>query len=476
MLQFQANGLSQWRFDGSIQNSYRAATRRCRHRKTSMLTMRTFGCALLISISVIVLARPADAQPNNLIANGSFEQSAAGSGAAVFPGATDIASWVIAGNAITVLGSNYLVPADGSNSVALSDVFGPASIYQDIATSPGETYTLSFFFAPLPWDESHSQTNSMDVFWDGSLVGSYSAVHTGSTAPAVAQWTLQTITVIATGSTTRVTFKDTDSYNLAPLIDVVSVVANGSATNTGSSVAIEPAAIMPSGVATSVSITFDSVQTSGATTVSATSTGPPPPSGFKLTEPPTYYEIVTTATFSGPVRVCFTWTEGQIDNESGVTLFHHEQDNWVDITDVASRDTVQNSVCGTTLSFSPFTLFDIPYSFAGFFRPIDNLPVMNKAKAGVAIPVKFSLSGFYGLHIFMTGYPRSQVVQCGTGAPIADIEETASPGSAVLTYDSGTDQYVYIWKSDKAWVGTCRQLQVGLNDGEMYVANFTFTR
>ena len=441
-----------------------------------MLTIKTLTCALLITMSATFLARPADAQPNNLIANGSFEQSTAGSGATVFPGAIDISPWVIAGNAITVLGSNYFVPADGSNSVALSDVFGPASIYQDIATSPGETYMLSFFFAPLPWDESHSQTNSMEVYWDGSLIGSYSAVHTGSTTPAVAQWTLHTIVVTATGPITRVTLKDTDSYNLAPLVDVVSVVATGGATNTGSNVSIEPSAILPNGAATSVSITFDSVQTNGATTVSATTTGPPPPSGFKLTEPPAYYDIATTATFSGAVRVCFTWTEGQIDNESSVALFHYEQDNWVDITDVASRDTVQNSVCGITLSFSPFTLFDTPYSFAGFFQPIDNQPVINKAKAGIAIPVKFSLSGFYGFHIFTTGYPRSQLVQCGTGAPIADIDETVSPGSAGLSYDSATDQYVYVWKSDKAWAGTCRQLQVGLNDGEVHVANFMFTR
>jgi hypothetical protein len=33
-----------------------------------------------------------------------------------------------------------------------------------------------------------------------------------------------------------------------------------------------------------------------------------------------------------------------------------------------------------------------------------------------------------------------------------------------------------VWKSDKSWAGTCRQLQVKLADGSLHVANFNFTR
>ena len=44
------------------------------------------------------------------------------------------------------------------------------------------------------------------------------------------------------------------------------------------------------------------------------------------------------------------------------------------------------------------------YSFNGFFQPVDNL-LLNVAKAGSAIPVKFSLGGNVGLGIFRADLP-----------------------------------------------------------------------
>jgi Domain of unknown function (DUF4082) len=40
------------------------------------------------------------------------------------------------------------------------------------------------------------------------------------------------------------------------------------------------------------------------------------------------------------------------------------------------------------------------YNFSGFFQPVNNMPTLNVAKAGSAIPVKFSLGGDQGLDIF----------------------------------------------------------------------------
>ena len=56
------------------------------------------------------------------------------------------------------------------------------------------------------------------------------------------------------------------------------------------------------------------------------------------------------------------------------------------------------------------------------------------------------------------------------------IEETLTAGSSTLTYDAGTARYHYVWKTDKAWGGTCRQLQIKFADGTTQVANFNFTR
>jgi len=116
----------------------------------------------------------------------------------------------------------------------------------------------------------------------------------------------------------------------------------------------------------------------------------------------------------------------------------------------------------------------VVYSFSGFFRPVDNTPTLNLAKAGSAIPVKFSLSGNQGLSIFATGYPKSKEISCDTSALLDAIEATVTAGSSSLSYDPIADQYVYVWKTDKAWAGTCRQLMVRLDDLTDHVANFKF--
>ena len=113
------------------------------------------------------------------------------------------------------------------------------------------------------------------------------------------------------------------------------------------------------------------------------------------------------------------------------------------------------------------------YNFAGFFQPVDNLPTLNIVSAGRAIPVKFSLDGFQGFNIFAPGYPRSIEVSCGTTAGDA-IEQIVTAGSSSLSYDAGTDQYTYVWKTEKAWTGTCRTLVIKLDEGTYHQANFKF--
>lgn len=58
-----------------------------------------------------------------------------------------------------------------------------------------------------------------------------------------------------------------------------------------------------------------------------------------------------------------------------------------------SNDLGAHIVCGATSSLSPFAVVQSKYHFSGFFSPVDSMPVINLAKAGSAIPVKFSLGG-----------------------------------------------------------------------------------
>jgi hypothetical protein len=104
--------------------------------------------------------------------------------------------------------------------------------------------------------------------------------------------------------------------------------------------------------------------------------------------------------------------------------------------------------------------------------PLDNPPTINVTNAGSVIPVKFSLGGNYGLAIFQSGYPASEQISCEALALQDAVEELASSSTSGLTYDSSANQYVYVWKTDKAWAGTCRRFTVGLNDETDHLANF----
>jgi hypothetical protein len=116
-----------------------------------------------------------------------------------------------------------------------------------------------------------------------------------------------------------------------------------------------------------------------------------------------------------------------------------------------------------------------PYSFTGFFSPVDNSPTLNDAKAGSSIPVKFSLGGDQGLGVFASGYPTSKPETCPNGVPPDPIEETSTASRSGLTYDPFTDTYTYVWKTDKGWKGTCRMLSIGVDDGtDPHTAHFRF--
>src|SRR4029079_4636411 len=95
--------------------------------------------------------------------------------------------------------------------------------------------------------------------------------------------------------------------------------------------------------------------------------------------------------------------------------------------------------------------YAVDFRFNGFFEPVNNLPTLNVAKAGNAIPVKFSLGGNQGLDVFYNStYPASQPISCSTAAPLDTIETTVTAGQSRLSYDSGTWQYTYVWKATPA--------------------------
>jgi len=107
---------------------------------------------------------------------------------------------------------------------------------------------------------------------------------------------------------------------------------------------------------TPATLTFDNVTASGSTSLTTSATGDPPPSGFRLGSPATYYELTTTATFSGSIQVCINYTGLTVGDESALALFHLEGGVWVNRTE--SLNTTTNVICAVVPSLSPFAIFE----------------------------------------------------------------------------------------------------------------------
>lgn len=125
--------------------------------------------------------------------------------------------------------------------------------------------------------------------------------------------------------------------------------------------------------------------------------------------------------------------------------------------------------------------YRVVYDWSGFFQPVDNRDVsgnyiLNKAKAGSTIPVKFSLAGDEGLGVFALNSPSSGPIACSSASTTDTIEQYSTTTVSGLKYDPLANQYVYNWKTDGRWANSCRQLVVKLIDGSEHRANFQFVK
>lgn len=112
---------------------------------------------------------------------------------------------------------------------------------------------------------------------------------------------------------------------------------------------------------TPVTITFTEVLTEGSTTVTTGEQGPPPGAGFKIGNPPIYYNISTTSEYIGPVTLCMNYEDARFGSETSLNVLHYEdtnddgvRDKWINRT--ISLDTDNNLICAEVMSLSPFVI------------------------------------------------------------------------------------------------------------------------
>ena len=108
-------------------------------------------------------------------------------------------------------------------------------------------------------------------------------------------------------------------------------------------------------------VTFSTVTTGGTTVVVESGAGPPPPTGYRIVGlggQPRYWDIDTSAGYTGPIRVCIRYDISQVRGpESQLRLVHDEGQGFRDIT--TEIDTTNDIICGTTTSLSPFAVVEL---------------------------------------------------------------------------------------------------------------------
>ena len=113
---------------------------------------------------------------------------------------------------------------------------------------------------------------------------------------------------------------------------------------------------------TPATLDFSNVTVPGTTTLIPYATVPTAPMGFELAGESTSaaFEISTTAVFDGFVNVCIDYSPLGIATEAeelSLKLSHYDGINWVDITSPNFPNILNNLICGSVSSFSPFAIF-----------------------------------------------------------------------------------------------------------------------
>jgi choice-of-anchor C domain-containing protein len=201
--------------------------------KMSKSTRRSSALPALLggvvaAAAIVLPAGVASAAPANLVTNGSFENPAVGPGYVVYPAGSDgITGWTVGAgsvsNASVEQDSSDNWPADTGNiSVDLSGN-GPGDIYQDLATTPGTSYIISF---ALGGNFYCGQTVKQMKLTFGGTVLTYEFDDTKSSASNM-HWEHESLQVTATSATTRLDFADVtaDQSSCGAVVDSVSVSA-----------------------------------------------------------------------------------------------------------------------------------------------------------------------------------------------------------------------------------------------------------
>lgn len=111
-----------------------------------------------------------------------------------------------------------------------------------------------------------------------------------------------------------------------------------------------------------VALTFDRVTSAGTSRLRIVRARPGAPKGFRAGKPAEYYDLATTAAYTGRIRVCVRYSGQSFGHASVLKLFQRTKKAWTDRT--VSHYTHTRRVCGRSASLGRYAVFAVSPSAA----------------------------------------------------------------------------------------------------------------
>jgi hypothetical protein len=120
--------------------------------------------------------------------------------------------------------------------------------------------------------------------------------------------------------------------------------------------------------------------------------------------------------------------------------------------------------------------YSVGYQFVGFTSPVDNPQVLNKAKAGQAIPFKWRLLDANNDPVGDLSSVSATVatLNCSLATTADSLEEYATGSSGLQNLGNG--YYQWNWKSPTSYANSCKTFKLDLGEASPRTALFQFTR
>ena len=345
-------------------------------------------CPILTSCSrADNLAAGASYPPITLTADVAFNTPASVTNSATVSGGGAV-------NSATANDVTTIIPAAADLSVALAvvpstDASGTTISYAITLINNGPSAATSVqltdqIVGSAAFVSASSETMTCPAPTANSVACTLAVLNNGASA-------VVNVTVNLTGpgwdSNTVKASSQVPDQNFSNNLAAVQRVSAGGNTVTGSEVAVQP--VDATTGASPAILTFTSVTRGGTTSVASAASGPAPPAGFRTGTPAVYYNLSTTAGYSGAIGVALGFNGVGFHHPAKVRLFHYESGAWVDRT-VTDNPTGGYAVAQVS-SLSPFALFE-PVNHVPDAKLAGNITVPATTAQGAKVTLNGSAS------------------------------------------------------------------------------------